>query len=553
MRSVGIDIGASSIKVVEILSNNKGVHVSRFIEHPLNTTPAFDNEIEILEFLRNLLSVYDQATTRFVFALRQDQVSVRNKLFPFNDRQKILKSLPFELEEDLPFSNETAIFDAKIVRNVGNTAEVLACATPKSRVAAALQKISDCGLDITILSPEGIAFANCFESWNAPIRNLPNPAIAMEDSVPERKISIVVQIGHSRTLVCAFENNLLIGVRSSLWGVKSIAESIMRRYEIPYVEALKEMQTKAFILPSKEGASYDQIVFSDTIASQVKDLARELQISILEFKSEFNGIVESVGLTGGGSQILNLNAYLTMQLEVPVNKISTLSQFSSVAFEKTARTDAVIGVALGLAVEGQKKPRNPAVNLMKGEFARQNTSLKVFWEKWGSTLQIAAASFLVFFFYSMIRESVTLSLADRSVEALKTQAKSVAQLPSRSRNESGVKKYIRDQKKLAAEMRMVTSVSKMNSALDVLKKVSDAIPAKPVVNIDVRKFVVDEDQVQFEGVVGDKRQFSALESSLSNIAIGKVNRLPAQFPTSKPGVRFAFGFKVDRGIQTEMK
>ena len=115
MKSVGIDIGTYSIKVVEVISQNKGqLRVSQFLEHSLGQNPAFDPEIEIIEFLKGLAKAYDPSNTRFVFGLRQDQVSVRHKIFPFNDRLKINKSLPFELEEDLPFSAETAIFDAKI-------------------------------------------------------------------------------------------------------------------------------------------------------------------------------------------------------------------------------------------------------------------------------------------------------------------------------------------------------------------------------------------------------------------------------------------------------
>jgi general secretion pathway protein L len=553
MKSVGIDIGASSIKVVEVFSSNKGVQVTQFTEHPLNTNPAFDAEIEILEFLRGLSSTYDVASTRFVFGLRQEQVSVRNKIFPFNDRQKILKSLPFELEEDLPFSNETAIFDAKIVRSIGASAEVLACATPKNRVSAALQKMSDSGIDISILSAEGIAFANCFENWNAPIPAQPAGAMEIDPLSVERRISITVHIGHTRTLVCALENNLLIGVRSILWGGKNIADSIARRYEIPYPEALKEMQTKAFILPSKEGASYDQIVFSDTISAQVRELSRELKISILEFKAEFNGVVENVGLTGGASQILNLHAFLTQCLELPVNKTSVLTNFNNVSFEKTARTDSMIGVALGLAIEGLKKPRNPALNFMKGEFARENTYFKVFWARWGKTIQVGAASFAVFLVYSMIREGVALNLSDRTSEALKTQAKVVAKLPAKGASESGVKKYIREQRKLVTEMRNLASVAKMNSAVDVMKKVSDAVPGKNAVTVDVQKLAVTEDRVQIQGVVANAKQFSALESSLKNIAIGGITREQIQGQTKKPGIPFAFSFRVDRGLQSQVK
>ncbi|MEN0059014.1 MAG: pilus assembly protein PilM, partial [Bdellovibrio sp.] len=120
MKSLGIDIGSSSIKIVEVQSTSKGFQVSQQFEHPLNLAPGADQELEIIEFLRNFVSHYDPAQTRFILGLRQDRVSIRNKFFPFNDRLKISKSLAFELEEDLPFSSENAIFDAKIIRTVGS-------------------------------------------------------------------------------------------------------------------------------------------------------------------------------------------------------------------------------------------------------------------------------------------------------------------------------------------------------------------------------------------------------------------------------------------------
>lgn len=545
MKSVGIDIGSSSIKIVEVASTNKGVQITQFIEHPLGQNPAHDPEVEILDFLRGLSSTYDQSI-RIVFGLRQDRVSVRNKLFPFSDRQKILKSLPFELEEDLPFSSETAIYDAKMIRMLGGQAEVLACATPKTRVAEAIQKMADAGFDVSILSAEGIALSNCYERWNDAVPVLPAQEVDLDSPQQERRISIHVHIGHTKTLVGAYENSALIGVRSILWGAKNIADSIARRYEIPYIEALKEMQTKAFILTSREGASYDQIVFSDTISSQVRELSRELKISILEFKSELNGVVQSVHLTGGGSQILNLQAYLTQQLELPVNKSQVLDQFSTLAFEKTARIDSVIGVALGLAIEGLKKPRNPAINFLKGEFAKQNTAMKSFIDKWLPSIQVAGIAFVLFFAYSYLREDFSISLNDRSHEVLKDQAKTVAKLPIRQQTEGGVKSYIRNQKRRTADLKVLSNVAQINSAMDIMKKINDAAPARAMVNLQVKRLMIEGDLVRMQGTVPTQREVSVLQAALQNIAVGgKIDNLGAS-TASGTGVTFGYSFRVDR-------
>lgn len=551
MKSVGIDIGSSSIKVVEVNSNSKGIIVSQFTESPFNLNPGSDHEIEIIEFIKGLVSTYDQETTRFVVGLRQEFVSVRLKTFPFNDRQKILKSLPFELEEDLPMTQDTAIYDAKIVRYLGNTAEVLAMVAPKHRIEAAIQKIRDTGIDIQLLSCEGAALANCFEAWNQPIPALPAPPMDIDSAVPERKIVMIAHVGHTRTIVCALENNLLLGVRSIFWGAKNIADSIARKYEIPFVEAIKEMQTKAFILASREGASYDQIVFSDTISSQVKELARELRISMLEFKSEFNGVVESVGLTGGASQILNLNAFLTQNLEVPVNRTHCLTNFNTLGFEKTNRVDSIISISLGLAIEGLKKPRNPAVNFMRGEFALENLFFKNLWERWKVPVQVGASLFVIFLIYGNLREMAATGLSEATSTRLEETAVNVARIPKKKANEDGAKKYIKEQKRISDEMKNFENIAKMNSALDILRKVNDAVPGKANLSIDVHKLVIQEDEVTFEGLVGSAQQFSSLEASLATIAQGRVNRISTSAvsnSTKKPGIPFAFGFKVDRGV-----
>lgn len=552
MKSIGIDIGSSSIKVVEVVSNNKGqLRVTQFIEQALNSNPAFDQELQILEFLKNLANGYDPANTRFVIGMRQDRVSVRHKSFPFSDRLKIHKSLPFELEEDLPFSADSAIYDAKIIRTQGASAEVLACATPKHRIEEVIRRFGDAGFEISVLSAEGLALANCFESWFEAPPAEPSLNLQMEgEAGAERKVEVLVSIGHSRTLVIAIEKGRMIGVRSILWGGKNIAEAIARRYEIPYLDAMKEMQTKAFVLLNKDGASYDQIVFSDTISNQFKDLGRELKISILEFKSELNATTESVQITGGCSQVINLQAYLTQVLELPVNRMSLLENFSVSGFEKQPRIDNVIGVALGLAIEGLKKPRNPAIQFLRGAYAKQNTFIKQFVDKWGTTLKFVGAFYLAFFIYSFVREGVSQNLADRTVEALKTQGQAVAKLSKKQSNEAGINKYIREQKKRAQELKTLSGLARMNSALDVLKKINDALPTKNSVTLNVKKLIVEESHVQIEGTVASPLEVATVQKTLGSLAIdGKVEPKAASISAPPGSTPFAASFKIDRGVK----
>lgn len=552
MKSLGIDIGSSSIKIVEMQSTNKGFQFSQFYEHSLNIAPGADQDLEIIEFLRDFVTQYDPSQTRFVMGLRQDRVAIRNKFFPFNDRIKIAKSLAFELEEDLPFSSDNAIFDAKIIRTLGGGAEVLACAAPKNHVQNTINRAKDSGIDPYVISSEGTAFANIFEKWNEPPPALPAPAMGLGevDSRPIRYMNIVLNMGHSRTLVSAFEGASLIGVRSILWGGKNIAEAIAKKYEIPFLEAVKEMKTKAFILTNKQGATFDQITFSDTIAKSVREMARDLQLSMLELKSEFNAQITGIGLTGGTSQVQNLGPFLTQVLESPVNRISILDLVPHVSFDRSPENSAKAGIALGLAIEGFKKPRNPSINFMRGDFAKENHQLKLFWEKWGHTAKVLAASIVVLFVYTYLRESFSLNLADRTQEVLKDQAKAVAGLKGRNATESGIRKYIRENKKRAADLKTLASVSNMSSALDVIKKINDATPGKSTLKLDVQHLQIEDSQVLMEGYVNSPQEMSILQQALTNISLdGKIKSQKANLGAVPGRTSFSFSFNVDRGIQ----
>ncbi len=549
MKSVGIDIGSASIKVAEVNLTNKGLVVSQYNEFALGQNPGFDPNIEIIEFLRSVSIQYNPEQTRIVVGLRQEMVAVRNKIFPFSDRIKILKSLPFELEEDIPFSPENAIYDAKIVKVLGHSAEVLACAAPKLRITELMAKMQDANIDISLLSCEGLALANCWEKWNEAPSSISNAPLQLEgEDRPERHMRILLDIGHTRTLVCAFEDNHLIGLRSILWGGKNLAETLMRKYELPYVEALNVLETKSFVLLNQENSSYDQIVFSQTITEGLNELARDVQMTLLEFQSEFNGKVMGVSLTGGISLIQNLNAYMTQILEVPVNPVQILNGNFTVGFEVTPHIDSTCGVALGLAIEGLKKPRNPALNFLKNEFQKQNLRYQKLWENWGRFAKLAAVAFVAFTAYSVIRDQVALSLVEKSTEALKNQAKAVAKLPSKQSNETGVKKFIKEQRLRTQDIKAIQNLAKMNSALDVLRKISDVAPGKTNSSVLVRRLNIQNQHVEIEGSVGRAQELTVLQASLTSLSItGKLEILKST--VQSPGrVPFAFSLNVDRGI-----
>ena len=566
MRALGIDFGEDSIKIVELNQTKKNIYVSAVYEKKLSAEVSeHDREIEAIEYVRQTLSRIDISNVRIVTSLKQDKVTVRKKQFPFADRSKILKSLSFEMEEDIPFDPDLCLFDSKAILYEGFSAHVLAIAAPKSHIEKSLSLAKDFGIEPYTLTVDGLAFTNLVEDLDGIVPTYPadtgpfsNPA----DDNPENQVlaaptalQITLNIGHKRTLLCAQIDQRVVSVRSLMWGADFIIQEIVRKYQVPYVEAQKILQTQASLLLVKTGQDYDTANLASTIEKPLREFIRDLQMSFLEIKSEFLGEIQSVQLSGGLSLLPNIGAFLTQNLEVACNTVSLVDRYldptKANTFEIPLESiQTRFASAIGIALEAFKKPRNPALQFMKGEFAGDNNKLNLFWQNWGAVLQIAAAGLIVFFTWGSLRETFSTDLATKGEDALKQQAKSVARLPNRQANERGVKKYITDNKKKAQEFKSLSKVASLNSPLDILKQVSEASPSKDQVQIDLTSFEIKDDLVKIAGYATSPREVTLLSQRLSTLAVDKKTKEEApHLPATPNKVAFSISFKTDRGLQ----
>lgn len=553
MKSVGIDIGSSQIKVVEIQTSSKGPILSHYHVYNFSQKANADRELETIEFLRELASSYDPDSTKFILALSQDRVVIRNKTFPFSDRVKIARTLPLELEDDIPFTIENSVYDGKIIRTMGPQAEVLACATPKAHLEKLLELVRSCGFEVDIISTEGAAFANLFENWESPPLAAPLQDLASEEANKNlRSIRIVLNLGHRRTLVCAFENNHCVGIRSLLWGAKNIVDAIAKKYELPWNEAQRELETKGFILTTQQDSHYEAKIFSDTIARSVDEFVQELQLTLLDLKSELLGEVTQVDLTGGLSLMQGLGPHLTQGLEVPVNRVSILDSWTQVLFEKTDLTETRLPVALGLAIEGLKKPRNPALNFLKGPYAKSNKKFELLLDRWGLLLRVCAVTVGIFYIWVFLRTDFTVQALTQAEDALRDQAKTVARLPNKQQNQSGIQRYIREKKKVISEMKSLTSVSQMNSPLEIFKKISEATPPKKDITIDTRRIKIVDQQVVVEAYVNSAREADLLRSALSGLSPeGQIQKFKSNLSPAPGKMVVGLTWLADRGLSSK--
>ncbi len=543
MISVGIDIGGASVKIAEVQAASKSYGITRFQEFPLSNDPNKDKKIEILDILRQIAAAYDPDSTKFVMAVSQQHVALRYRNFPFKERFKILRSIAFELEDDIPFSQDDAIFDAKITRYMGNAADVIASATPKVYIKELISLAREAGLEPEILTIEGLALGNLLENWQDPPPQQP----PLPDTPEARPAEMILDIGHLRSTLVINSEGSLITARNIDWGGKHIADAIAIKYGLHYLEALKELQKKAFILLTPEGATRDQVVFSDVIKQGLEPLAQEVRFTLLETASSRNLRLTEVQLCGGTSQIKNLGAYFTQQWEVPVNRLKHFSTYPSIQIENTLSNEALSATAIAIALEGLKRPRNPATNLLKDEFAPQAETAKLFMRRWAYAGKILAAAFCVLLVYGFLRESFAVDMAERALDSLRTQAAQVADLKGRQASPRAVRQFVRRKKEELNSKKLASQVGEVNSALNVLASVHKMAPGSKQMVVELRKVLVENELMEVHGEVSDTGAVGKFRQALENVASdGRIEVISPAITAGAGKQAFGFRLKVDR-------
>lgn len=542
MNSIGIDIGSYSVKVAVLTSSGKIARIRSLEEYPLSQDPNKDRTIELVEIFRAIREKHSESDSVTVTATQQDRVALRRKTFPFRERHKILKSLPFELEDDIPFSAENSVFDFKTTHFVGNTAHVIACACPKEYLRQFLTRLEESQLYPDVVSVEGIALANAFEED----RESPTEYSAKEQALPDSApAEVVFHIGHHSTLVLVLKDGYLLDIRQVDWGGRDIAETIASKYSMAYTEALKELKRKAFILTNNEGATREQIALSEVIKSSVDKLAHHLQLILLEIKNAHNLVFRTSQVSGGVSLMRNLGPYLTQKLEMPVNRLSHIAFAPDLNLAGSPNNEVAFLTAIGLGLEGLKRPKNPAINFLKAEFARQSEALRLMWERWRTAALTVGAAFLILFSWGMLREGYALDMAGAASDKLRDLARKV--LNERRVPEPMIRAYIREQEQKARMKTLFENLNQINSPLDILKKVTQVSPNRSEGPLVIKQVSIENEVVRISGETSRVELLSRLQNALRGLARDGQVQAQQAAPASKPGYRsFSYTLRVDR-------
>ena len=504
--SIGIHIQDHVLTIVEVLQQGKTTKVGDMATVPLEPKATeVQKRTIIIDHLNQLVEKHQKESYRFCFTLPQSQISAFQATFPFREKFKILKTIPFEIENTSPFHLDEVLFDIRFSMNTQkNQSDIMCLLTSKDNVTNFLDSVKKARLSPYLLSTDGAAIANLIEGWN------PDFKIKI---IKNRKETLYIHLGYNESFALFFYDKKLKHISSISWGFKPIIQAMIQRYQLSHPQAQKEFIDKAFILSENTGTTQEQKFFSTLIKKEIEPLVDKLKILKLSLETNGGHKVQDGFILGPGSVIQNLSSFLSSELSFPIRRMQKTAQSPDLDLFNPSSHHFL--VAFGVALEGFKRPPYEGLNLIRS--LKNNMGFFFFQKKWKQIFTYAFALFIIFTSYSLIRDTQSQNIADKTNELFVDFGKKIALLPIRKTNLDNVKEFLNVQESIKENRKFITADISQPQPIDRLKTLTQKIDKKSEWNLKITLLEIEDDKIHMEGYMNENF-VNDLESQLKQIS-----------------------------------
>ena len=340
---VGLDIGSSSLKLVEILGEKGSYTMNRFLTVPLDKGVIVDGAVvdidALAEAIKSLFKNSGCQKKSIVTSLSGHSVIIKKANFPDMDDHDLQETIHDEASKYLPFDNMDDVnFDFQVLgRNANNPNQndVIIVAAKKDAIEGYAEAIDIAGLSLAIMDVDSFALETMYQE---------------NYEYEEKDVVVIANIGASITSLNVVRNAASIFTRDFALGGNMITEAIQSQYG---VSAEESEQIKLHGPEGDESAKME--FFRNTLLPLADSLCAEIDRSIDYFRSTYNDEdIKMILLAGGGANIPGIVNDLSQRLSVPVEIINP---FKKITYNRKTMDDDYIkeiapiaAVAVGLAL-----------------------------------------------------------------------------------------------------------------------------------------------------------------------------------------------------------
>ena len=323
--SLGLDIGADTLKLVELKKTEKGFNLLDCRLEPFKGG-------DIKAVFKKILGSPDPAKTIHT-SLYGRGTLIRYIETPRMSLDDLKKSFTIEIDRYFPFPADQIYMDCAILPSLppAKHMSVVAAVAKKSLVDERVKLLSEMGYPVEFIGINAAALMNTLNLVKENESSFSNAVVALLD------------LGETVSNLNILMNLQPCFTRDILIGAEELTKAISHNLSISLEEA-KEIKED----PKKRK---DEIL--KICESQIANLIQEIRLSFDYFTTEKNKEVTELLLTGGGAMLQGLVQMFEKSLEVKVRIWEPLSslKMGSPAAEEIKRRSPQFSVALGLALE----------------------------------------------------------------------------------------------------------------------------------------------------------------------------------------------------------
>jgi len=339
---VGLDIGSSAVKAVELKSSGKGFKVTAFAVEPVPPDSIVDGAIidgtAVADAIRRLFENKAFKTKEVAASLSGNAVIVKKISLPVMTESELAESIYWEAEQYIPFDIQDVNLDYQILDagrgpDSKGTMEVLLVAAKKEKIADYMGVISQAGRVAVVVDVDAFALQNAYET-----------------NYGLEPLSVVVLLNAGAS---AININILSGAQSVFTrdissGGNAYTEAVQKELNLPFESA--ELLKKG---EAVEGVTFEEV--RPVLHAMTENVLLEIQKTFDFFKATASSDrIDRIVLSGGASRVDGFAQALEERFGAPVE---SFDPFRKISFEpkrlgiaNPENLVATAAVAVGLAL-----------------------------------------------------------------------------------------------------------------------------------------------------------------------------------------------------------
>jgi Tfp pilus assembly PilM family ATPase len=498
MNILAIDLGTYSVKFFECRLERKQL---RYLGHReviiSKIRSQFNPETTVNEIHNEIVRSYlkqSQFEGKIIYQIQDNFTTSRYLELPVNNRKKAEQMVPFLLEENIPYSLSDIHYTSTLIKHGENYSALVNIAQ--------LDYFDN--------------YYNYLEETGTLPGILTTEMGVIQSFIDQKEYSgsfCIIDIGHESTNAYFVHNKEVISSHLTNLGGKVLDDIISSTYQIPIDQAVLYKHDNCFFLTEDQldGVTDEQKEFATLMSQAFMPLVLDLKRWELGYRVKFGNPINKVFITGGSSNINNIENFLTYHLNLKVEKFNA-TKLTEV--DKEEKQSFLLSYMMAAA----QRSATQTPNFLTGNYT-SGFSDSISMHSVSFIFSRVMVACLILVSFMAIERTFFLNAESKSLDRkikkmLKNETLGLSrrdQKKYRRKPESVLKILKKKNRVVKQEIRTIHSATEVNAALPLMQ-ISEYIARNELVNMELFENKNGEVRVQFSSK--EPKELEALQSHL---------------------------------------